>query len=130
MNKLKAKIVSEKYSDGLGRIEALCGDYLFRLLVFGQNGALRNKNEAYLLIKESEVAISKSKHTDISISNRIECRVTSIQKGTILCELGLEFNDERLTSIITTESTERLGLTVGETVFALIKANEIYLEEI
>jgi len=130
LNKLKAKIVSEKYSDGLGRIEALCGDYLFRLLVFGQNGALRNQNEAYLLIKESEVAISKSKHTDISISNKVECRVASIQKGTILCELGLEFNDERLTSIITTESTERLGLTVGETVFALIKANEIYLEEI
>ncbi|MGE4399184.1 MAG: molybdopterin-binding protein [Campylobacterales bacterium] len=130
MNKLKAKVVNEKYSDGLGRIEALCGDYLFRLLVFGQNSPLRSKDEAYLLIKESEVAISKSKHTDISISNRIECRIGSLQKGTILCEIGLEFNGEKLTSIITTESTERLGLNVGDTVFALIKANEIYIEEI
>ena len=130
MNKLKAKIVSQKYSHGLSRVEALCGGYLFRLLIFAQNNSQQETDETYLLIKESEVAISKSKHSDISISNQIECRIKTIAQGEMLCEIGLEFDSQTLTSIITAESTQRLGLSIGDTVFALIKANEIYLESI
>ncbi len=128
MNRLKAVINSQKHSNGLGRIEAASEGYLFRLLVFEDKIVRENGASVYLLIKESEIALSKSKLSDISISNRIECAITEIKKGEILCEVVLSFGCEKLSSMITTESVDRLGLHVGESVYALIKANEIYLE--
>lgn len=129
LNKLQATVVSQRHSGGLGSIEALCGESVFRLLVF-ENNALRNDGDTvYLVIKESEIALSRSNHADMSISNRIKSTIKSVKKGEILCETELDFEGQKLVSIITIESAERLGLQVGDTVYALIKANEIYLED-
>lgn len=130
MNKLKAVIRHQKHSSGLTRIEAMCGEYLFRLLIFEDAAHERDGHEAYLLIKESEIAVSKTKINDISISNRVECEVTALKMGEMLCEIGMAFGGSSLTSIITAESAERLGIKVGDKLYALIKANEIYLESI
>jgi molybdopterin-binding protein len=130
MNKLRALIKNQKHAQGLTRIEAMCGEYLFRLLIFEDIETQRVGQEAYLLIKESEIAISTAKLTDISISNRIECEVVIIKMGEILCELEMSFGGQKLYSIITAESTQRLEISAGDKIYALIKANEIYLEGI
>lgn len=130
MNRLKAVIVSQRHSGGFAAIEATSGDYLFRLLVIEEKQTRKSGEEVYLLIKESEIAIAKSKITDISLSNRFECLVREVAMGEILCELTLEFNSNVICSIITSESADRLGVKAGDTVYALIKANEIYLENI
>lgn len=130
MNKLKATIKHQKHSSGLTRIEAMAGEYLFRLLIFEEIAVERVGRECYLLIKESEIALSKAKPADISISNRVECEVVEINKGEMLCELSMQFGGETLHSIITSESVERLRIEVGDMVYALIKANEIYLESV
>lgn len=130
MNKLKATALSQRHHEGLGSIEALCGGKIFRLLVF-ENQPNRNDGDTiYLIIKESEIAVSISEPHDISISNRIESTIVSLKKGEILCEIELLFEGQKLTSIITIESAARLRLQVGGTVYALIKANEIYLEDV
>jgi len=130
LNKIKATVVSQKHSNGLARIEALSEGYLFRLLVFEDKSVRENGANVYLLIKESEIALSKSKHSGISISNQLECSIAEIKKGEILCEIILNFGHIKLSSMITTESVERLELRAGNTVCALVKANEIYLESI
>lgn len=128
MNRLRATIKYQKHSGGLGRIEAMGGGYLFRLLVFEDMPIRQDDSEVNLLIKESEIAISKHKPVDISISNQVECIIRSINSGEMLCEVVLGFGECTLVSMITSESAARLGLCVGDRVFALIKANEIYLE--
>jgi molybdopterin-binding protein len=128
MNKLKATIKNQKHAGGLGRIEAVSGDYLFRLLVFEDMPTRKDGCDVYLLIKESEIALSKDKPIGLSISNQVECVISEIKKGEILCEIDMRFGDEKLVSIITSDSADRLSLVVGDTVYALIKANEIYLE--
>ena len=130
LNKLKATIKHQKHAGGLGRIEAMSGGYLFRLLVFEDAPTRRDNDEVYLLIKESEIALSKDKPVGLSISNQVECVISEIKKGEILCESTLLFAEQKLVSMITSESIERLSLGVGDTVYALIKANEIYLESI
>lgn len=130
MNKLKAVIKYQKHSSGLTRIEAMCGEYLFRLLIFEDTAIERVGQGAYLLIKESEIAVSKVKLDEISISNRLECEVVAIEKGEMLCELEMTFDGIGLKSIITANSADRLGIKVGDKLYALIKANEIYLESI
>ncbi len=130
LNKLSAVIVSQRHSGGLASIETSCGGYPFRLLVFENQKTREDGDETYLIIKESEIAISKTNPTDISISNRIECQIVDIKKGEILCEIELGFNSQKLVSMITVDSANRLELSVGDNVYALIKANEIYLESI
>jgi len=130
LNKLKAVISNQKHSNGLGRIEAMSESYLFRLLVFEDKSTRRDGEGVYLLIKESEIALSKSRPHDISISNRLDCTIANIKRGEILCEVILNFGKAQLSSMITTESVDRLGLNSGDSVCALIKANEIYLESI
>jgi molybdopterin-binding protein len=98
--------------------------------VFENQKTREDGGEVFLVIKESEIAISKNKPADISISNRIECAIQNIKKGEILCEIELEFGGQKLVSMITVESANRLELSVGDTVYALIKANEIYLESL
>ena len=81
-----------------------------------------------MVIKESEIAISKIKPIDISISNKPECKVTKIVSGEMLAQIYLQLGSASISSIITSESIQRLGIREGDTVCALIKANEIYLE--
>ena len=123
-------MLNEKRHLGLCRIEALCAGQSFSLLIFEDYSSVVEGEEVYLLIKESEVALSKSLPLDISISNCIQCTVESINIGEILCESQLVFGEQRISSIITSDSAKRLGLGIGDTVYALIKANEIYLERL
>lgn len=130
MNRLKAVITSQRHHGGLGSIETLCGNKAFKLLVFEKQKNRENGDSVYLIIKESEIAVSKTNQNDISISNRIESTITNLNKGEILCEIELEFDGHKLVSIITIESAERLDLKIGDKVYAMIKANEIYLEDV
>lgn len=130
MNKLKASVLSQRHHGGLGNIEASCDGNIFRLLVFENQKGREDGEDIYLIIKESEVMISTSAPCDISISNRIESTITNVKKGEMLCEVELEFGRQKLVSIITIESAERLDLKVGNKAYALIKATEVYLEDI
>lgn len=130
MNRLKASVVTQRHHEGLGYIEALCGEKTFKLLVFENQPNRNDGDTVHLIIKESEIAISKSEPYEISISNRLKSIIKNIKKGEILCEIELDFGGQSLVSIITIESAKRLALEVGDTVYALIKANEIYLEDL
>lgn len=128
MNRLSGIIQSQKHSSGISRIEVMSQGYLFRLLVFEESPKNRVGKNVYLIIKESEIAVCKTKPTEISISNKPECIVSKIVCGDMLAQIYLQIGTETISSIITSESLHRLGITEGERVYALIKANEIYLE--
>jgi len=130
LNRLKAVIISQKHANGLTKIEAQSENYLFKALLLEDKSLREVGASVYLLIKESEIALSTAKPSYISISNQIECKISNIRRGEILCEVILNFGEHRLSSMITTDSADRLALQVNDSVYALIKANEIYLENI
>jgi len=130
LNKLKGVIQAQKHSCGITRIEVMSEGYLFRLLVFEESPKERIGKRVYLIIKESEIAICKTKPTDISISNKPECTVSKVVCGEMLAQIYLNLGSDTISSVITSESIHRLGILEGDTVYALIKANEIYLESI
>jgi molybdopterin-binding protein len=77
--------------------------------------------------KETEVAIGLEPLGQISMSNQIKCKIKSIENGEILAKLELLCERDIITSIITSRSSLRLNLKIGDVVIALIKANEISL---
>ncbi|MEJ2610849.1 MAG: TOBE domain-containing protein [Candidatus Thiodiazotropha sp.] len=63
-----------------------------------------------------------------SARNQFQGTVEMISSGPINTEITLAINDkDRLTAIITQESVEHMGLTLGSEVYALIKASFIIL---
>ena len=64
---------------------------------------------------------------EISARNRLRGRLTSIVTDGIMAEVHVAIGDQEVVSIITRSSAERLRLTVGDEVFAVIKSTEIMI---
>jgi molybdate transport system regulatory protein len=82
---------------------------------------------AYAIIKAPFVMVAKDKPTNISTRNIIETKVTEVKNGMVSSELKLAMGDQILTAVITEDAVEDLSFNVGDTVYALIKANFIIL---
>ena len=63
---------------------------------------------------------------ELSARNQLKATVKSIVLGGIMAEVVLELSGgEELVAAITRGSAERLGLTEGDSVVALVKATEV-----
>ena len=64
----------------------------------------------------------------LSARNQLAGRVTAIKAGTVMAEVVVDIGGGReIVAAITRESIERLGLSEGVAVVALIKATEVML---
>lgn len=85
--------------------------------------------DVYALIKASFVIVAKDKPGKISTRNVLETTVSDIVYGAVNSELKLSMNGAMITSIITEEAVKDLEISIGDTVYALIKANSIILAQ-
>ena len=66
----------------------------------------------------------------ISARNQLKATVTAVKKGAVNNEIDLKLEKgTQLTSIITTASSDNLGLAPGKEVYAVIKATNIMIGE-
>lgn len=66
-------------------------------------------------------------HLEISARNRLRGRITAIIADGVMAEVKLDVGGQELVSIITRSSAERLRLSVGAEVLAVIKSTEIMI---
>ncbi len=60
------------------------------------------------------------------LSNQLKGRVAFIHEGAVNCSLGIELpTGEIVTSSITMESLQKLGLKVGDQAYACFKATDV-----
>ena len=65
---------------------------------------------------------------DISARNSLKGKVKRVLPGAVNTEVTVELaNGIEVVSIITKESAERLNLTVGKVVYAVIKASDVMI---
>ena len=64
---------------------------------------------------------------EISARNRLRGRISSIQADGVMAEVRIQVADQEIVSIITRSSAERLGLGVGDEVFAVVKSTEVMI---
>ncbi len=130
MNKVQG-IVTEVISEGhlsLVRIEAQGHTYSSIVIDTPESAPyLRTGNEIYMLFKENEVVIAKEFSGAISMQNRFEGSVTQIDTGKLLCRVTVNWYNVEITSLITAQACRQLNITVGDTVTAMVKTNEIML---
>lgn len=134
MNMLDGRITEIITADEISLVRVSTGTCLLNTVIIDSpatNPGLRTGHQVKLLFKETEVILSKTFLLDISIRNRIECRVKKITAGKILCEITLIISDTNpsveIQSIITQTACEELNLQENDKILALIKTNEVSL---
>ena len=128
MNQILAEITAVLVSDDLALVHLKCEDQKFSSLIIHQeNSFISTGNKVYMVFKETEVLIGKNSRDQLSVKNCFGSVIKSIEKGKVLSEIKLNFKGHSITSIITSESCERLALCVGMEVEALVKTNDLML---
>jgi molybdopterin-binding protein len=64
---------------------------------------------------------------ELSARNQLKGTVTNVKLGQVMAEVTLKVGDNEIVSAITRSSVERLGLKVGDTATAIIKATEVII---
>lgn len=65
---------------------------------------------------------------ELSARNQIAGTITAVELGAVMADVTIDIgNGQTITSAITKNSVERLGLKVGDQVVAVIKATEVMI---
>ncbi len=130
MNCLKGYITHIESIEHLSLVRIQIGSVEFKSIVIDTPDSLdylKIDGEVKVLFKESETVLARNLKGDISLQNRIEGKVIAIDKGQILSNVHLDCNGNKISSVITSLSVDRLGIVTGIQLTALIKTNEIVL---
>lgn len=120
---LEGKVDKLEAAYGLAQIELPGGC----LHVPGQN--LAAGTPIRVRLRASDVSLARTKHTDSSILNVFSSRITDVvaqdeagNQLNVLLAMGNEGQGEVLIARVTRKSWERLGLQVGEQIYAQVKS--------
>ena len=64
---------------------------------------------------------------DLSARNQLRGRVLAVHVEGLMAEVRLAIGEQELVAVITRSSVERLGVKVGESVFAVVKSTEVMI---
>ena len=81
--------------------------------------------------RDLEAALGKTDSVadglDLSARNQLRGRILAITVDGLMAEVRIGIADQELVSVITRKSVERLRLTVGEMVYAVVKSTEVMI---
>jgi len=100
-------------------------DILKSIVINNSTHTYHSNDKVELLFKETEVILGQKTNHLISLQNKLNCKIISIQNGKLLSQIQLQYHDFKLYSIITTNSVLNLDLKVNDNIVAYIKTNEI-----
>jgi molybdopterin-binding protein len=64
---------------------------------------------------------------ETSARNQLAGTVVSVSLGAVMAEVTIDVNGATVVAAITKESAERLGLTEGKSVVAIVKATDVMI---
>lgn len=92
---------------------------------------LNEQSRVYLTVKPSNIAIAKNFTGEVSYSNQLQGKISSIENGELLSSIKVQIADElSIESIITYNSSKRMNLQTGDLITLFIKASELSILEV
>ncbi|WKK65309.1 TOBE domain-containing protein [Lutimonas zeaxanthinifaciens] len=130
MNILSGKIASIKVNGDLSIVRVYVGSEIFSSILIDTPDTaefLRVGNEVKVIFKETEVILGVGDMSGISLRNKLNGRVSSIESDTLLSKVSIETEVGLITSIITSNAVEQLNIKNNMDLTAMIKTNELIL---
>ena len=125
MNQLKGTITNIKSIDKLYFLSLIIKEQKISILSLEINNNIKIGDIVYLLIKSTNISLSKNLPQNISIINKLKANIVDINNGDILTSVKLNIDGFHLESIITTQAYLDMNLNIKDEVIALIKGSEI-----
>ena len=129
MNQIPATIKQIESYEGITIVDFTAEGEPMKMMALEIDESLKAGSEVILGIKSSNIALAKAPAGVISISNRLDATVEEIDRGKLLCTVRFRLGPHLLESLITAESSERIGLQKGDRILALIKSSELSILE-
>ncbi len=130
MNYIRAVVSEIQRVDSLNIVSLKAGEEALKMIALELDRGIHVGTEVILGAKATNISLAKDLQGLLSISNKIHCKVESMNLGELLCSVKFFFLDEVLESIITKDSAMRMKLQVGDEVLALIKSSELSIVEV
>jgi len=136
MSQLIATVKNIESVDNLNIVTFMCNDETLKMMSLDLNDTIQIGKRVVLVCKPTSVALAnptmdhKVFSEMLSYANQIKVQISSMSVGKLLSSLKLNFGDFVLESIITTASLKRMNLNENDEVLALIKANELSIQEV
>ena len=119
------KIKEIKTIDSLNIVEFDFHGITLKMMSLELDSDITINKRVELLVKPSNVIISKNYMEEISLSNQFFAKILDIKDGELLSSLSLKAFDTFFESIITKDSKIKLNLKENDEVNILIKASDL-----
>ena len=136
MSKLIATIKNIESVDELNIVTFVCNGETLKMMSLDLNNDIQIGKRVVLVCKPTSVALAKPTMDNnafsemLSYANQIKVKIASMDVGHLLSSIKLQFGDFALESIITSASVQRMKLNENDELLALIKANELSIQEV
>ncbi len=136
MSKLIATIKNIESVDDLNIVTFICNDETLKMMSLDLNDTIQIGKRVVLVCKPTSVAlakvtIDKQEFSEmLSYSNQIKVKISSMDVGELLSSVKLDFGGFSLEAIITSASVQKMKLNKNDELLALIKANELSIQEV
>ena len=136
MSKLIATVKNIQSVDELNIVTFICNNETLKMMSLDLNSNIQIGKKVVLACKPTSVALAKPtiEHKEfsemLSYANQIKVKISSMDVGLLLSSITLQFGNSSLESIITSASVQRMNLNEKDEVLALIKANELSIQEV
>ncbi len=125
MNTLNAEEAARLLHLNVKRVQSLAREGKLPAARVGRKWLFRRDELETLLGRRVQDAASRS--MAISARNRLRGQISRLTLDGLMAEVQMSIGDQELVSMITRSSAERLGLKVGDEVYAVIKSTEIMI---
>lgn len=132
MNVLKGNIAEVRVNGELSIVRVNVRNHLLSCIVIDTPETvdyLVQGEQVKVIFKETEVIIATGKTEGISLRNKFKGEVVRIDSDILLSKLAIETPVGTITSIITSNAVQDLGVKIGTEVTAMIKTNELILSK-
>jgi len=136
MSKLIATVKKIESVDNLNIVTFVCNDETLKMMSLDLNDTIQIGKKVVLACKPTSVALAKPTMDPkvfsemLSYANQIKVKISSMDVGELLSSVKLDFGNFSLEAIITSASVQRMKLNENDELLALIKANELSIQEV
>ena len=130
MGKLIATIKTINNVENLNIVEFDFLNISLKMMSLDLNSDVQIGKKVKLSVNPTSISIAKNFIGEISLSNQLTAIIKDIENGKLLSSVTLKIDNFLLESIITTDSSKRMNLQVGDEVKILIKASSLSIEEV
>ena len=132
MNILKGHIDSIKVNGDLSIVKVRVGSVLFSTILIDTPETapyLQLENQVKIIFKETEVILGVGDMSGISLRNKMQGKVCSIESDNLLSKVSIDTEMGKITSIITSNAVNQLKIVLGMEITAMVKTNELMLSK-